>query len=200
MKWFVKSLEAAALAACLLLPAALWAQTDLAQAAKTQQQKDAQKQEPKKSHVWTNDDLPKATEATVSVPSVAQPAPPASEQGQSATSATAEGQPPAGQAAPGAKPVVDVKAAEDKLKNAQRDVDETKKVIDLLQVRIANETGSRRDADIELLQHSQERLPGYQDSLTQAQKDFADAQKAQQQGQGPGGAKPAPPPPPPPQL
>lgn len=186
MKWCVKFLEAAALAACLLLPAALWAQSDVAQAAKTQQQKDEQKPETKKPHVWTNDDLPKATEETVSVPSIAPPPPPASEQGQTAAP---------GQAAPGAKPAVDLKAAQDKVKNAQNDVDQTKKVITLLQVRMANETGDRLQADQEMLQHSQERLPGYESNLAEAQKDLAGAQAAQPQGQAG-----TPPPPPPPQL
>ncbi len=203
MKCVVKSLQAAAVAACLLLPAALWAQSEVAQAAKTQQQKDAQKPETKKPHVWTNDDLPKATEATVSVPSVAPP-PPAPGESKSAASAAAEGGPAtAGQPGGPAKPAMDVKTAEDKLKSAQRDVDETKKVIDLLQVRMASEEGSRRESDAELLLHSQQRLPQYEDNLKQAQKDYDDAQKAAQQQKGqPGqaGAQPTPPPPPPPQL
>ena len=196
MKWLENLLRTAAVAAVLFLPAALWAQSDVAQAASTQQQKDAQKQEPKKPHVWTNDDLPKATDGTVSVPSVAQPAPPASDQGQSAASATAAGRPPAGQAAPGAKPPVDVKAAEDKAKRAHEAVDNTKKTIQVLIDRIANETGARQQADIEMLQHAQQQLPGYQAQQDQAEKDLAAAQKAQPQGQQgqPGQPAPAPPP------
>lgn len=194
-------LRAAAVTAALLLPAALWAQSDVAQAAKTQQQKDAQTPEAKKPHVWTDDDLPKASDTTISTAAVSQPAAaPAADN--SASVAPAEGdQAASGQPAADKKPALDVKAAEDKLKDAQRDVDETKKVITLLQVRIINETGARRDADMELLQHSQDRLPGYESNLTQAQKDADDAHKAQQaQGQAgqPGqGAQPAAPPQPP---
>ena len=93
-----------------------------------------------------------------------------------------------------------MKTAEDKLKDAQRDVDETKKVITLLQARLADETGNRRDADSELLQHSQQRLPRYEENLNQAQKDLIDALKAQQQGHAqpagqPGQTPPALPPP-----
>ena len=186
-------LRAAAVTAALLLPAGLWAQSDLAQAARTQQQKDEQEKGTKKPHVWTNDDLPKATEATVSVPSVAPPAPPPAQAGQSAAG---QGQPPAGQAAPGAKPGVDLKAAEDKVKNAQRDVDETKKVIQYLLNRIPSESGTRLAEDQGMVQRSQERLAGYEDNLKQAQKELADAQAAQPQGQGQAGAQPAPPPPP----
>ncbi len=191
MKRYANLLRAAAVAAALLIPAGLWAQTDLAQAARAQQQKDEQEKGAKKPHVWTNDDLPKATEATVSVPSVARPAPPPSQTGESAA---AQGEAPAGQAAPAAKPAVDLKAAEEKLKSAQNDVDQTKKVIQFLQSRMASESGSRFQADLELLQNSQNRLPVYEDNLAQAQKDYEAAQKAAPQGQaaqpGPAGAQP----------
>jgi hypothetical protein len=191
MKWYGNLLRAAAVTAALLLPAALWAQTDIVQAAKAQQQKDEQKKDAKKPHVWTNDDLPKATQETVSVPSVAPPAPPPSQAGESAA---APGQALAGQAAPGAKPAVDLKAAQDKVKNAQRDVDETKKVIQFLVDRMPSESGNRLAEDQGMMQRSQERLAGYEDNLKQAQKDLADAQPAQ--GQGQQGGQPAPPPPP----
>ena len=193
-------LRAAAVVAALLLPAALWAQSDVVQAARTQRQKDAQKAETRKPHVWTNDDLPKATEATVSVASTTQPAPPPSE-GKPAQAAAAEGGPAAAGQGAAAKPPLDVKTAEDNVKKAQEVVDNTKKTIGILQVRAINETGERQQGDLDMLQHAQGQLPGYQAQLEQAQKDLADAQKAQQQGQpGQAGAQPAPPPPPPPQL
>lgn len=199
MKWFVTRMLWTAAVACLLLPASAWGQSDLVQASTAAQKKEAQNTA-KKPHVWTNDDLPHATDATVSVPSVAVPASLTGGQGK-----TAEGsQPEAAQQAAPAKPVMDVKTAEENLKKAREGVANTQQTIQVLQEKLATETmPNRREAYQFTLQKAQQNLPSEREQLQKAEKDYADAQAAQAQGQQPGQpaqGRPQPPPPPPPRL